>query len=96
MKRRSIATAAAIIAHLAAASNDAEAANADRWLGPVIGDFTAGIIVRGIYRPYAFGPRYEPHSYDPEYGPSYYGGTRYYYPPAYPGNYKSYRHWTEF
>jgi hypothetical protein len=77
MRRRSIATAAAIIAFLATASNDSEAANADRWISPVIGDFTAGAILRGVYRPYAYGPLYDPHNYDPAYGPVYYGGTRY-------------------
>src|SRR5678815_6111348 len=99
MRRQSIATAAAIIALLAPASNDAEAANADRWLGLVIGDFTAGVILKGIFRPYAYGPSYDPHYFDPAYGPGYYGGTLYYYPHAYSPNYKpnpNYRHWTEF
>lgn len=70
-------------------------ANPQGWWGPVIGDFTAGAIISGVYGPYYYGPLS-----GSDYGPSYNGGTRYYYPPVrYPKNQKQnpyYKHWTEF
>ena len=69
------------------------------WWGPVIGDFEAGVIIGGVFRPYVY-PQYDPQNSGSEFGPSYYGGTRNRYPPVPPPQkYKPnspYKHWTEF
>src|SRR5262245_55690568 len=81
MRRKLLAMASVAIILSMAALNNAHA-DPQGWWGPVIGDFTAGAIISGVYGPYVRGPGYDPRYSGSEYGPSYYGGTRYYYPPS--------------